>query len=128
MADELRKAAKKVRSLPNQMVRAGADHLKKPIGVSYKAALGGDSRMSGIGNARIGVATSARGVEQAKGFVRMRPAGPADWVNSGTRPRRQGRGMHPGTPAKHAFDQPVDREAENALRAMEKVFDRTLRS
>lgn len=127
MADELRTAAKRVRTLPNQMVRAGADVLKKPIRDSFKRDLGGDSRMSGIGNARISVATSARGKERATGFVRMKPAGPASWLNDGTRPRRQGRGFHPGTKAKHTFDEPVDRNIVEALREMERLFARSLR-
>jgi hypothetical protein len=125
---ELRTAARKIRSLPNQMVRAGADHLKKPIQESYKRDTGGDSRLSGAGNARIAVATSARGASAAKGFVKMRPAGLASWLNDGTRPRRQGAGWHPGTKAKRTFDAPVDREIQAALREMEHLFERALRS
>lgn len=128
MANELRTAAKRVRTLPNQMVKAAADHLKKPIAASYKSDLGGDSRMSGIGNARISVTTSARGKERAKGFVRMKPAGPASWLNDGTKPRRQGRGWHPGTPARSTFDRPVDQNIDEALREMQRVFERSLRS
>lgn len=126
--NELRTAAKKVRSLPNQMVRAGADHLKKPLRESYKRHAGGDSRLSGLGNARLTVATSARGSSNAKGFVKMRPAGPASWLNDGTRARRQGSGWHPGTKPKHAFDKPVDQEIDAALREMEDLFVRALRS
>lgn len=127
MSNELRIAARKVKSLPNQMVRAGADHLKKPIHDSYERHTGGDSRLSGIGNARISVATSARGTTNARGSVKMRPAGPASWLNDGTRPRRQGSGWHPGTGAKHAFDDPVDRELAAALREMERLFERAVR-
>ena len=127
VADELRTAAKKLKSIPNQMVRAGANTLAKPLRASYKADTGGDSRLSGIGNARLTVATSARGAERAKGYVKMRPAGPASWLNYGTRPRRQGSGWHPGTPAKRTFDAPVDREIRNALREMERLFERSLR-
>lgn len=126
MSNELRTAARQIRSLPNQMVRAGADHLKKPIADSYRRDTG-DMRMSGIGNARLRVATSARGTAFAKGFVRVLPAGPADWLNSGTRRRRQGSGWHPGTSAKRTFDDPVDREMEAALREMERLFERTVR-
>ena len=125
--NELHTAAKKIRSLPNQMVRAGADHLKKPLRESFKRDTGGDSRMSGIGNARISVATSARGSSNAKGFVKMRPAGPASWLNYGTRPRRQGRGFHPGTRPKGTFDEPVNREINQALREMERLFNQALR-
>lgn len=127
MTGELRKAAKKVRSLPNQMVRAGADHLKKPVAARLKSDTGGDSRLSGIGNARLRVATSARGNERAKGFVRIIPPGPGSWLNDGTRPRPQGRGRHPGTPAKRTFDDPVDRNKHEALRVMERLFSQALR-
>ena len=130
MSSELRTAARKVRSLPNQMVKAGGDHLKAPIRASFKRDTGGDMRLSGIGNrGRFTISSSARGTSSAKGFVQVAKSmrGPASWLNSGTKPRRQGSGFHPGTPAKRTFDEPVEREIREALAEMQRLFDRALR-
>lgn len=124
---ELRTAARKIRSLPNQMVRAGADHMKKPLGTRLKLDTGGDQRLSGLGGTRLKVATSARGTDAARGFVRLVPPGPGSWLNAGTRRRQQGSGWHPGTAAKKTFDEPIERHKHEALREMQRLFSRALR-
>lgn len=128
MADELRKAAKKVRSLPNQMVRAGVKQISGPLDTEYRHAAGGDGRLSGVPNMRpFKARSSVRGKAVAKGRVSMTPAGPAKWINDGTRPRPQGSGQHPGTRGKQTFDRTVDAKLDQALREMEKVFGRAFR-
>lgn len=123
MADELRTAAKKVRSLPNQMVRAGAKSVADPLNAAYTRAAGGDGRLSGVpGMAAFKANTSVRGNAVAKGRVGMLPAGPAKWINSGTKPRRQGRGTHPGTRGKGTFDRTTDAALPEAMREMERLF------
>lgn len=130
MANELHQAAKKVRSLPNQMVRAGATVLKKPIVDAYRRDSGGDLKLSGLRNSgKFTVNTSVRGAAAAKGRVFMggKMAGPAKWLNEGTRRRRQGSGTHPGTRGKGTFDTAASAHLRDAEREMSRLFDRTLR-
>ncbi len=127
MANELHAAAKKVKSLPNQMVRAGTRALRKPILDAYRRDSGGDLQLSGLRNSgRFSVNTSTRGNQLAKGRVFMggKMAGPAKWLNDGTKPRRQGRGRHPGTRGKGTFDDAASANLEAAQREMTKVFER----
>ena len=127
MAGELRDLARTVRSLPNEMVRAGTKAMQPPLDAAYRRA-SGDGRLSGVPGMRPFRATSrVRGTSTAKGRVGMIPAGPAEWLNSGTRPRPQGAGFHPGSPAKFTFDRTVDREIGDVLREMERVFERAVR-
>lgn len=130
MPNELHTAAKKVRSLPNQMVRAGANTLKKPILDSYRRDSGGDLRLSNLRNSgKFTVNTSVRGDLAVRGRVYMggKMAGPAKWLNDGTRPRRQGSGVHPGTSGKGTFTKAASAHLEAAEREMIALFDRALR-
>lgn len=130
MANELHQAAKKVRSLPNQMVRAGTKVMKKPLLDAYRRDSGGDLRLSGLRNSgRFTVNTSVRGNLDAKGRVYMggKMAGPAKWLNDGTKPRRQGSGFHPGTKGKGTFDVAASRHLRDAEREMIRLFDQALR-
>ncbi len=130
MANELHNAAKKVRSLPNQMVRAGNAALKKPLLDAYRRDSGGDLRLSGLRNSgRFTVNTSARGDAFAKGRVFMggKMAGPAKWLNDGTKPRKQGAGFHPGASGKGTFDKTASAHLRDAEREMVRLFDQALR-
>lgn len=104
--------------------------MKKPLQDAYRRDSGGDLRLSGLRNsARFTVNTSVRGVELAKGRVFMggKMAGPAKWLNDGTKPRRQGSGLHPGTSGKGTFDAAASSHLRDAEREMIQLFDRALR-
>ena len=128
-ADELRRAARKVRSLPNQMVRVGAQTIKPMLVTAYTQDSGGDLRLSGLRNSGVfRVSTSVRGEQAARGRVFMGGpmAGPAKWLNEGTRPRRQGAGMHPGTRGKQTFDRAATTALPRAEQEMVRLFERSL--
>lgn len=127
MAGELAKAAKKVKTLPNQMVRAGTKSIAKPLGQAYLRDSGGDGRLSGLKNSdKFKATTSVRGTYAVKGSVRIGPRsmrGPASWLNYGTNPH----GGHPGTRGKRTFDRVVQAELPEAARLMERMFNDSLK-
>lgn len=130
MANELHAAARQVRSLPNRMVRVGTQTMKRPLLDAYQRDSGGDLKLSGLRNSgRFTVNTSVRGDLAAKGRVYMggKMAGPAKWLNDGTKPRRQGSGFHPGTKGKGTFDDAASRHLADAEREMIRLFDQALR-
>ncbi len=130
MANELHTAARKIRSLPNQMVKAGTTTLRKPLLDAYRRDSGGDLKLSGLRNSgKFTVNTSVRGDALAKGRVFMggKMAGPAKWLNDGTKPRRQGSGMHPGTSGMGTFDKTASAHLKDAEREMIRLFDQALR-
>lgn len=127
---ELRTLARQVSQLPIEMVRAGAKELRKPLLDSITRDSGGDRQLSGLRNSgRFNVSTSVRGKTTVTGRVYAGPPGmrgPWDWVNSGTRRRRQGRGTHPGTRGKRTWDRVVDNEAHRVMQAMVAEWDKTV--
>jgi hypothetical protein len=123
MAGELKTAARKIKTLPQQMVRAGANTIKTPLQAAYARDAGGDGVLSGVRNMpRFRATTSVRGTSDVRGKVGIRPAGPATWLNDGARRRIVGR-----TRAKHTFDRVVDTELPQAQRVMERMFDNAVR-
>lgn len=128
MAGELVATAKKVRTLPNQMARAGTKAISGPVRDAYKRDTGGDGKLSGLrGMPAFKAPTSVRGTFAVRGTVKVKPAGPGVWLNTGTKPRPQGRGMHPGTSGKRTFDRAVDQSLPEAQRVMERLFDDAVR-
>jgi hypothetical protein len=121
-AADLRAVKQAIAAMPKEMVRAGAKQLRKPLLDAFTRDTGGDRRLSGLRNSgRITVSTSVRGTDTVKGRVYAGPPtmrGPAGWLDRGTKRRRQGKGWHPGTPAKGTWTNTADKEADAAMRAM----------
>jgi hypothetical protein len=121
-AADLRSLRSTISKLPKDIVRAGARQLKRPLEDSVRRDSGGDRRLSGLRNSgRFNVSTSVRGTDTVKGRVYAGPSAmraPWSWLDKGTRPRRQGRGQHPGTRGKGTWSDVADREADNVMRAM----------
>lgn len=109
--DDWRKVADDVDALPGQVAKAAGVRLRRELIAAARRDTGGDARLSGD---RRGVRLGAAARVTERGdltelIVRATPSsGPWLWVNSGTDPRRQGDGRHPGTPAKHTFDEVVE--------------------
>jgi len=126
MAGELAAAAKKVRTLPNQMVKAGTKTVAGPLKKAYLHDAGGDGALSGLRNSgTFKATTSVRGTYDVKGKVTIGPPsmrGPATWLNDGARRSKIGR-----TVAKHTFDRTVTAELPEAERVMVRMFDDALR-
>lgn len=126
MTGVIAKKAKRVRTLPQEIVRAGVKAAQPPILNSYKVDAGSDLKLSGVpGQWRFKVPTSVRGTGASgivRGRVRVRPAGPARWLNDGTQPRPQGSGRHPGTPAKRTFDRAEPAAIDAARKAVRRVW------
>jgi len=107
-AGDLDAVAGNVERFCDDAVKRAVVDLKKAILIQARRDTGGDLRMSGIGTARLGIQTKVTGNvvgTVSAGPRRMR--GPWRWLNDGTRPRPQGRGRHPGTPAKGTWDRPA---------------------
>lgn len=122
MSGVVARKAKAVRTLPQQMVKAGVKATQKPILDSYKRDAGSDLKLSGVPGAwRFKVQTSVRGNglnRVVRGRARIRPAGPASWLNFGTKPH----GGHPGTRAKGTFDRALPEALTAARREVKRVF------
>lgn len=118
--------ARTVRTLPQKMVKAGVTAAAKPLLAAYKIDSGGDLKLSGVpGSWRFKVPTSVRGTGTkgpVRGRARVRPAGPASWLNDGTRPRPQGKGFHPGTAGKRTFSRSADKAIAEARVAVRRVW------
>jgi hypothetical protein len=131
MANELDKAAKEIADMPRRMVQAAAKELSPPILEVFRRDSGGDLKLSGLRNSgtfKVATRTTGSG-GKAKATVSVGPksmAGPAKWLTHGTRPRRQGRGRHPGTRGKDTFNRGVDAGLPAAERAMVEVFEKGL--
>ena len=123
MAAEFERVARMVKSLPNRMVKEGNKAARKPLVDAYKRDAGGDGRLSGVPNMkRFSTKSRVRGSARAVGRLSMTPAGPASWLNYGTKPRPQGAGVHPGTRGKRTFDLAERPALVAARRAMEQMF------
>jgi hypothetical protein len=129
-AADLRSLRSTISKLPKDIVRAGARRLKRPLDDSVRRDSGGDRRLSGLRNSgRFAVSTSVRGTDTVKGRVYAGPSAmraPWSWLDKGTRPRRQGRGQHPGTRGKNTWTDTADREVEAAMRAMVNEWQRRI--
>jgi hypothetical protein len=121
MAGELRAVAKKVKTLPQQMVKAGTSAVEKPLQAAYMRDSGGDGRLSGLRNSGTFKAKSTmKGTASVTGRVTIGPPsmrGPATWLNDGAKRRIVGR-----TVAKHTFDHAADSSLPKARVEMEKIF------
>ncbi len=128
---DLHSLARQISGLPVEMVRAGAKQLRGPLLDSATRDSGGDRKLSGLRNSgRFTVSTSVRGKTAVKGRVFAGPPamrGPWDWMNRGTKPRRQGSGVHPGTRGKRTWDRVADAEAGRVMAAMVAEWEKATR-
>jgi hypothetical protein len=126
-ASDLEAVADQLDQFPEQAVRHAVTELRSAILPRLRRDTGGDQRLSGMrSGARLDVTveTTGTGGQVAAGPRRMR--GPWRWLNDGTRPRAQGRGRHPGTPAKGTWDRPVAKALPDVEREVATLFDRTV--
>jgi hypothetical protein len=109
-AGDLHQVAGNVERFLDDAVKRAVADLKRPILAQARRDTGGDLRLSRLGRARLGVQTKVTGTVNVIGTVTAGPRkmrGPWRWLNDGTRRRPQGRGQHPGTPAKGTWDRPA---------------------
>lgn len=122
-AGDLRAAADELERYPAELVERGVDMLRTEVRARLKVDTGGDSRLSGIGNARLSVSGTVTGDVFVEGRVTAGPRrliGPWRWLNDGTRPH----GAHPGTRPLMTFDRPVADTLPEIEREAVRVFDR----
>lgn len=133
-----------VAAFSERAVRHVAKGLAKPIRKQLKRDTGGDSRLSGIGNARLNVSTRVKVTGgRATGVVAGGPKklrGPWSWLEAGTAPHSTRRGVkardtrragvtgldHPGTPAKRTWSRPVERVVVGLERDVAVMWEQTL--
>lgn len=117
MAGEARRTAKKVRTVSQKMVAAGAKKAAVPILQSFRTDSGGDLNLSGTRSAwKFKTPTRVRGDANAVGTARITPGGPAAWLNSGAK-RRNGR-----TRPKRTFVRAVPEAIDAARTEVRRVF------
>jgi hypothetical protein len=156
-AANYRALARRVATLPERVVRAGAEAMNRQIIAELKADTGGDQALSGMGKGRRGrktklatTTTVTGGVRIATAIIKASPRrARGQWaiIEEGTGERISGRkrgggGLHmhiPGegwftgpwsagrSPAKHTFTDGVRRGVAPAERAMAEAFERELR-
>jgi hypothetical protein len=156
-AANYRALARRVATLPERVVRAGAEAMNREIIAELKADTGGDQALSGFGRSRRGrktklatTTTISGGRALASAVIKASPKrarGMWTIIEEGTGERISGRkrgggGLHmeiPGegwrtgpwsagrSPAKHTFTDGVRRGTRPAEQAMAEVFDRETR-
>lgn len=129
-AGDLEQAAAKLEQFPEQAVRRAVDTLRGAASDRLKVDTGGNYRLSGVGNARLGIRSSVKGTQFVEGVVgagSRRTETIERWLNDGTRPRTTSAGnTHPGTPAKRTWDDPIDRTLPIVERELGAMFDRII--
>lgn len=129
-ARDLERAADQLERYPEQAVRRGVTLLRGAASARLKVDTGGDYRLSGVGNAKLGIRTSVKGTQFVEGVVAAgsrRTETIERWLNNGTRPRVTSAGnTHPGTPAKRTWDDPIDNTLPIVERELVAMFDRTI--
>lgn len=105
---DIGRVADQVARYPEQAVRRAVDTFRKAIRPRLRADTGGDSRMSGIGNARLRDTGRVQGAELVEGRVSINLRGPGKWLDGGVRPHDTAAGVHhPGTDGLGTFSEPV---------------------
>ena len=157
IAADYRALAKRVATLPERVVRAGAEEMNRAIIAELRADTGGDQALSGMSKGRRGrrtklatTTTVTSGISIASAIIKASPRRARGiWaiIDEGTDERivgrrRGGGGKHmhiPGegwrtgpwsagrSPAKHTWSDGVRRGTGPAERAMAAVFDREMR-
>lgn len=126
-----RSVATAARAFPRRFVKESVKATRKAIADTLKADTGGDSAMSGIGNAKLKVKTSVKGEQTVTGTVTAgKPRGPWTWLEEGTKPHAVGgkfRGArHPGTRGKRTWSRPavkaIDGEARRARQELTAII------
>lgn len=131
--EDLGKLAEDVESFSERAVRHLVTGLAGEIRPQIKRDLGGDSKMSGIGNARLSVSTKVKVVgDKVTGSVSAAPkklAGPWSWMESGTKQHNTHHGTrwHPGTRGKRSWSKPVDRAVAALEREVAVMWDGMVR-
>jgi hypothetical protein len=129
-AKNLRRASKALQTLPQRVVTDATRRVAKATTGSVTADSGGDRRLSGAGgrgqlrpttpisgtNVVIGEVTAGPGRARAQWF----------WLNEGTKARRQGRGRHPGTPAKRTWTRAIDQVMPTIRDEIPRTFHRAV--
>lgn len=126
-ASDLEAVAAQLDQFPEQAARHAVTELRRAILPRLRRDTGGDQRLSGMrSGARLNVTaeTTGSGGQVAAGPRRM--LGPWRWINDGTRPRAQGRGRHPGTPAKGTWDRAAATAIPDIERDVADIFDRAV--
>jgi len=127
-AAELDRSADEVARYPEQGHGLSGRLLRQAVDRRLKVDTGGDRRLSGIGNARLSTRSTVTGTVFVEARVAAGPrrlVGPWRWLNDGVRPWTTSAGnVHPGTPAKRTFDDPVDRTLPTVEHELALTFDR----
>jgi len=126
---DLNAAATAVSRYPEPAVRQAVASIRGALAPRLKVDTGGDSRLSGIGNARLPIVTKVTaGASLAEGRVataRRGTFGPWRWLNDGVRPYTTAAGnRHPGTRPKRTWDDPVDQVMPTVETDLVRGFDR----
>jgi hypothetical protein len=130
-AGDLSQVAGELEQLPDRAVRYAVETLRRPLATEQRRDTGGDQRLSGFSRTRMSVRTEVIGRGPSVfGSVewwprRTRAAG--RWLDAGTRPRAQGAGRHPGTPAKRTWSGPLERTVPVVEQHMAAMFDEATR-
>ncbi|MEO6571250.1 MAG: hypothetical protein ABIO83_06845 [Ilumatobacteraceae bacterium] len=126
--------AARLRRLPDVVIPEATARIRQSIEPRLSAATGGDRRLSGVKN---GKRLTIKVVKRTYGNVtegRVMAGPPRQraqwfWLNEGTRSglrgtsgRRSFRGLHPGTPAKQVWTQPVSGVLPGVRREIEREF------
>ena len=130
-AGDLTQIAGALEQYPGRAVRYAVEAVRRPIATELRRDTGGDSRLSGVSQTRLTVKVDVVGQGAAVfGSVSAAPRkliGPWRWLDAGTRPRAQGAGRHPGTPAKRTWSEPVGRTLPVVEQHVAAMFDEAMR-
>jgi hypothetical protein len=128
---DLAQVAAELEQLPERAVRYAVEALRRPLAAEQRRDTGGDNRLSGVGGTRVSIRTEIVGRGgSVLGTVEWWPRrmrGPGRWLDDGTRPRVQGAGRHPGTPAKRTWTGPLDRTVPTVEQGMAALFEGAIR-
>lgn len=130
-AGDLTQIAGELEQYPERAVRYAVEALRRPLATEQRRDTGGDNRLSGVGSTRMSIKTDVIGRGASVfGTVQWWPRrmrGPGRWLDDGTRPRIQGNGRHPGTPAKRTWSGPLERTLPVVETTLGAMFDQVTR-
>lgn len=129
-AGELHEVARRIIDLPGELGENAAAVYAAELGGNLDVDTGGDRILSGMRGAAERLTIDVTTNDET-GDVDV-AAGPADmrrawrWLNDGTRPRQQGGGRHPGTPARYTFDAAIAAATGRVLDGIDRDFTEAL--
>lgn len=130
-ADELAQDARRVAEFPRDAVARAVRSFAEALRPRVAADTGGDNRLSGLRDGDdLRVNTRVDGYTIVEGLVSAGPRGmrgPWRWLDDGTRPRDQGAGRHPGTPARNTFSDPVEQTMPVVITDMDTAWRLVIR-